>query len=598
MKNSKLSKSWSETSVSNVWASSVTGWFSWTISRTSCLIMVAGTDERFRVYFKTMGPGFFQLAWRPISSVERPAWTAASSRVTRHEWTVSLSTVSIRPLRSVAGISRSSITPWCAKQRNHFTVRWWDGGRWSNSDFEFNSKIQKSRSWTSTSSSLNKLHPASSQSLWRKPTLGTMNRVPDRFLSTLVCQATPKRPSSCMTNSEGLTWMASSKRSEANTMQRSHQTKILAWANSLGLTTIASMLQTAAIGMGTASFKVVAREETIWSWMAFSRWSSKSGRSIASLEATHLTEVLNAGTTEGPHSLWSKTKQYFKILSTVSGYSATEEAVAQCSNFSYARTWADIVLGAPERRTICLNRDSSEGDNSSLCSCWTSSLAAGPARWPMASRRAAHLAFSLFSWSSRGVKESLACVRPLSFLFGAFGPLSSARTPAACLSWSNGDPLVSGGLLSHNPKPSWKAVDSKNIFSALIASDQKFSSWPESFNNTWATAGSKDPAHSATLAENSAAELTPMADTNARLASGVLAIAWANASLNNGRDRILRVHLSTWAMITLLDEWRRHRVDPSKSRLCPTKEERKINSASYLNKIRRVWRQIKPMGNT
>ena len=236
--------------------------------------------------------GFFQLACRPISSVERPAWTAASSKVTRHEWTVSLSTVSIRLLRSVAGISRSSIIPWCAKQRNHFTVRWWDGGRWSNSDFEFNSNIQKSRSWTS--SSLNKLHPTSSRSLWRNPTLGTMNLVPDLFRSTLVCHATPNRPSSCMINSAGLTWIASSKRSDAKTMQRSHHTKILAWANSLELTTIASRVHTAAIGMGTASFKVVARAETIWSWMAFSRWSSKSGRSIASREATHLTEVMLA----------------------------------------------------------------------------------------------------------------------------------------------------------------------------------------------------------------------------------------------------------------------------------------------------------------
>ena len=548
MKSSKLSKSWSEASVRRVWASSITGWFSWTISRTSCLIMVAGTDERLRVYFNTMGPGFFQLACRPISSVERPAWTAASSKVTRHEWTVSLSTVSIRLLRSVAGISRSSIIPWCAKQRNHFTVRWWDGGRWSNSDFEFNSNIQKSRSWTS--SSLNKLHPTSSQSLWRNPTLGTMNLVPALFRSTLVCHATPNRPSSCMINSAGLTWIASSKRSDAKTMRRSHHTKILAWANSLELTTIASRVRTAAIGMGTASFKVVARAETIWSWMAFSRWSSKSGRSIASREATHLTEVLNAGTTEGPHSRWSKIKQYFKILSTVSGYSTTEEAAAQCSNFSKARMWADIVRGAPESRTICLNRASTGGDKSSLCPCWTSSLAADPARRPIASSRAAHLAFSLFSWSSNGVKESLACAKPLSFLFGALGPLSKALTPADCRSWSSGDPWISGGLFSHKPKPSWSAVDSKNIFSALIASKQKFSSWPESFNKTWTTAGSKDPAHSATLAENSAAELTPMADTNARLANGVLAMAWANAWSNKGSDRILRVHLSTWAMIT------------------------------------------------
>ena len=47
--------------------------------------------DRFLVHFKTKGPGFFQLAWRPISSVLLPAWTAASNIVTLAECAVSCS---------------------------------------------------------------------------------------------------------------------------------------------------------------------------------------------------------------------------------------------------------------------------------------------------------------------------------------------------------------------------------------------------------------------------------------------------------------------------------------------------------------------------
>ena len=88
MKNSTWSRSESAASVRSVFSSSTTGCCSWTSSRTSCLIIVAGTDVLFLVYLSTSGPGSFQFAWRPISSVDLPAWTAASSMVTLQEWAV------------------------------------------------------------------------------------------------------------------------------------------------------------------------------------------------------------------------------------------------------------------------------------------------------------------------------------------------------------------------------------------------------------------------------------------------------------------------------------------------------------------------------
>ena len=125
MKNWTPSNSWSHTSVNIVSWSSLTKWSSVVRSRTSCLIMVAGTDVLFLVYFRTRGPGFFQLACRPISSVDRPAWTAASKSVTRQEWAVSSAMDLIRAdFWSSAIAAGGAITIACwTNTFNHFTER-------------------------------------------------------------------------------------------------------------------------------------------------------------------------------------------------------------------------------------------------------------------------------------------------------------------------------------------------------------------------------------------------------------------------------------------------------------------------------------------
>ena len=87
-KNWTSSKEVSAPSSSTASSGTSNGWEWSTMSFTSCWTIWAGTLVRFRVYFKTSGPGFFQFACKPISSVERPACTAASRSVTRAECAV------------------------------------------------------------------------------------------------------------------------------------------------------------------------------------------------------------------------------------------------------------------------------------------------------------------------------------------------------------------------------------------------------------------------------------------------------------------------------------------------------------------------------
>ena len=230
MKNSSVERSTSWASIRTVFSSSLVGCDSWTKSRTSCLIIVAGTEERFLVYLRTIGPGLRQFACNPISSVVRPAWTAASNNVTRHEWAViPLSRSMISALSSLGSLLFKMVA-WWAKTRNHATARWWVGGRSSQAERVLSSGIQKSRSifsflWNRSQPTINQ------RSVWN-PTLGTMNLVPARLRSTLVCHATPKRPSSFMTSSAGRTWIASSNLKEAKIMHNIHQMNNRVWAAS------------------------------------------------------------------------------------------------------------------------------------------------------------------------------------------------------------------------------------------------------------------------------------------------------------------------------------------------------------------------------
>ena len=122
VKNSVPSRSESALSVRMVFSSSTAGWFAWTSSFTSCLIIMAGTDERFLVYLSTRGPGFFQFACNPISSVDLPAWTAASSNVTLHECAVmSFSTWRILIVSTDSACSSADHRAY-AKNRIHWTV--------------------------------------------------------------------------------------------------------------------------------------------------------------------------------------------------------------------------------------------------------------------------------------------------------------------------------------------------------------------------------------------------------------------------------------------------------------------------------------------
>ena len=313
-----------------------------------------------------------------------------------------------------------------------------------------------------------------------------------------------------------------------------------------------SRAATVDIGIGIASLSVVALAETICSCRALILRSSSSGKSIASLEQTHLTDVLKVGTTEGPHSSWSNFKQYFKILSTVNGKTAIEFALAQDSNRSNARTWAAIVRWAPDNITRLLSLLISPVDKDSLWSCSVRSLDAGPALRPMASSLLAHFDFSKFSWSKRGVFELLAGSVCFNFLPGGLGTCSNAFTESLSL-WTSWD-LYGTSVIAfwQRPNPNWKEVDSKNTFSAEQAKDQKVSNLEVSFKSSNITSSSKDPDHDDTFSVNSPADPRSMAATNARLLIGVWLMAWAKASSKNGNDKIFCVHLSNWAILALV----------------------------------------------
>ena len=175
------------------------------------------------------------------------------------------------------------------------------------------SGIQKSRS--KGASFKKRSQPISSHEEFLKPTLGTMNLVPDLFLSTLVCQAMPNNPSSSISSSFGFTWRASSNRSDAKTMHSIHQTNNLAASGRVSIVTNTSIAPTTPIGIGTASRSVDALSLEILAWRAPNLWSSRSGSSITNLEHTHFTDVLKAGTTEGPQPWWSSEMAYFSRTS-------------------------------------------------------------------------------------------------------------------------------------------------------------------------------------------------------------------------------------------------------------------------------------------
>ena len=227
-------------------------------------------------------------------------------------------------------------------------------------------------------------HPVTNQSFSRNPTDGTTNLVPALLRSTLVCQATPNSPSSCITNSNGFTWIASSKRSDAKIMHKIHHANSREASGLVSSQTNASKRPTISMGNGTASLRVFALLAITDSCKALKRRSSRSGSSIASLAATHLKEVLSAGITDGPHSLWSRVSAYFKILSIWRGCGSSECMDAQISYLSKALTWTAIVLGAPERSTNLFNLARSSSVRSSDWSSNERSLASAPARLPIA----------------------------------------------------------------------------------------------------------------------------------------------------------------------------------------------------------------------
>ena len=236
----------------------------------------------------------------------------------------------------------------------------------------------------------------------------------------------PNIPSSFIWRSAGFTWTASSNLREAKIMQRIHHTKILASSSCWSEHTNSSMGPMESIGNGLASRSAFARLTTTDSWMDLSPLSSRSGRSIAKREATHLRKILNAGITEGPHSRWSKWMQYFSTRSIVNGYSSEKLQADHCSNFSNDRTCTAIVLGAPERRTRFLSLVISRDDSSSDWSWTVRSFDSLPALRPMASSLAAHFERSACSLSSNGVLDGSGW-STLSFLHSPIGlePLSS-----------------------------------------------------------------------------------------------------------------------------------------------------------------------------
>ena len=242
-----------------------------------------------------------------------------------------------------------------------------------------------------------------------------------------------------------------------------------------------------------------------------------------------------------------------KILSTWSGKGSKLYIDAHNSYLSNDRMWIAIVLGAPELRTSCLNFSISEPDRSSDWSSSVRSLAAAPARLPIASRRAAQRAFSAFSLSSKGLLEDWSG-SGFSLFFGAVGLATRALIAASLLRSSKGRSLFGGSLCSQRPNPSCWVDDSKNNFSDETTSDQNCSSMTVFWRKMFETSSTNVSAIAPTFAVKSLWDRAPNAITKVGFAKGVFAMASENASSKTGSDKILNVQRSIWAM-TRTNKW-------------------------------------------
>ena len=431
---------------------------------------------------------------------------------------------------------------------SHWTDRWYWAGASRHASRELRSRIQKSRA-SPKCSFCRSCHPGRNQSEPEKPTCGTTNLVPRLLRSTLVCQATPNRPSSFMTSSSGRTCMASSNRKDANTIHSHHHVNSLMGSGSWSSTTKSSIDLTTCVGMGIASFRVRARLLITSAWIASNPWWSISGHSIASLAVTHLTEVLKVGITEGPHSRLSKCRAYWMSVALVKGKTSIPLASAHSANRSQLATWVAIVLGAPHERTSCRRRATSAWDRPFSFAVSSNNFEKVPAFRPISSSLAAHFQRAAFSWSSSGVAEGASWLAFKNFLGGLTGFHVRALIASALRALAVAE-LIGGAGASHNPKPSWWAVDSKNARSTEQASDQNCSNIKVERTRSSLMASSNLGAHSTTFSTNSCADPTSIAATKAKLAKGDPWTALANTSSNTGNERILLAHLSgLWAMV-------------------------------------------------
>ena len=337
--------------------------------------------------------------------------------------------------------------------------------------------------------------------------------------------------------------------------------------------------------MGLASFKVLALFTITDSIMALSLRSSRSGMSIASLAATHFSEVFSAGMTEGPHSLWSRASAYFKILSMCNGKGSKLCIDAHNSYLSNERMWTAIVLGAPERRTSCLSLSISEPDRSSDWSSSVRSLAAAPARLPIASRRAAQRAFSAFSLSNNGVLEDWSG-SGFSLFFGAVGLATRALIAASFLRAAKGRSSFDCTLCSQSPNPNCWVDDSKNNFSEEMTNDQNCSSMIDFWRKISDTPSTNVSAIAPTFAVNSLCDRAPKAITNVGFDKGVLAIASENDSSKTGNDKILKVQRSIWAMMI---SSRTDHANQTSERLWTSLCLIKCHVYQILTNIRSIW---------
>ena len=190
------------------------------------------------------------------------------------------------------------------------------------------------------------------------------------------------------------------------------------------------------MGIGRASFKVLALLAITDSWSALNRRSSKSGKSIASRAATHFKEVLKAGNTDG------------STLSLIKSQCILENLVNMQRMWIQRVNWSPYLISFERSDMNSHGSRSTRKQNHSLqlrqiilrvrSSDWSSkerSLAAAPARLPIASRRAAQRAFSAFSLSSKGVLEGWTG-SGFSLLFGAVGLETKALIKASLRSSS------------------------------------------------------------------------------------------------------------------------------------------------------------------